>query len=116
MCGSSAQVTTARACLRALAQKGTLIIVGGPNGRWLRPADHVFGGLALGPLVRQRIAVADITRHRDPKGLLSALTELIKAGKVTPVIDRRYPFTGISEAVSYQEEGHAAGKVVVTFP
>jgi NADPH:quinone reductase-like Zn-dependent oxidoreductase len=106
----------ARACVRALTPKGTLVIVGGPNGRWLQPVGHVFGGLALGPMVRQRVTVADITRHRDPKGLLTTLTELIEAGQVTPVIDRRYPFTDISEAVSYQEEGHAAGKVVVTFP
>lgn len=35
---------------------------------------------------------------------------------MTPVIDRRYPFTDISDAVSYQEEGPAAGKVVVTVP
>ena len=55
-------------------------------------------------------------RLGNPKGLLSALTELIEAGKVTPVIDRRYPFTDISDAVSYQEDGHAAGKVVVTVP
>jgi NADPH:quinone reductase-like Zn-dependent oxidoreductase len=104
----------ARACVRALAPKGTLVIVGGPNGRWLQPVGHVVGGVALGSLVRQRIALADITRHRDPKGLLSALTELIEAGKVTPVIDRRYPLADISEAVTYQQEGHVAGKVAVT--
>ena len=104
----------ARACVRALTPKGTLVIVGGPNGRWLQPVGHILGGVALAPLVRQRIAVTDITRHRDPKGLLTTLTELIEAGKVTPVIERRYPFTDISEAVSHQEEGHVAGKVAVT--
>ena len=104
----------ARACLRALAPKGTLVLVGGPNGRWLQPAGHVFAGVALAPLVRQRIVVAEIPRHRDPKGLLTTLTGLIEAGQVAPVIDRRYPFAEISEAVSYQEQGHAAGKVVVT--
>jgi NADPH:quinone reductase-like Zn-dependent oxidoreductase len=36
--------------------------------------------------------------------------------KVTPVIDRRYPFADISTAVGYQQKGHAAGKVAVTFP
>ena len=104
----------ARACVRALTPKGTLVIVGGPAGRWLQPVGHVLGGVALAPFVRQRVTVADITRHRDPKGLLTTLTELMETGKVTPVIDRRYPFTEISEAVSYQEKGHAAGKVVVT--
>ena len=35
-------------------------------------------------------------------------------GAVTPVIDRTYAFAEIPEAVAYQEQGHAAGKVVVT--
>jgi NADPH:quinone reductase-like Zn-dependent oxidoreductase len=42
------------------------------------------------------------------------LTTLIEDGKVTPIISRRYPFHDIQEAVRYQEQGHAAGKVVVT--
>lgn len=106
----------AAACRRVLTPKGTLVIVGGPNGRWLQPVGHVAAGLLLAPLVSQRIAMADMSRHPRPKQLLTTVTELIEAGKVTPVIDRRYPFTDISEAVSYQEKGHAAGKVVVTVP
>ncbi len=46
--------------------------------------------------------------------LLTTLTELIEAGKVTPVIDRGYPFADIGEAVGYQQKGHPAGKVAVT--
>jgi NADPH:quinone reductase-like Zn-dependent oxidoreductase len=41
------------------------------------------------------------------------LTGFIEDGKITPVIDRRYPFEEIPAAVRYQEEGHAPGKVVV---
>lgn len=44
---------------------------------------------------------------------LEVLSELIKAGKVRPQIDRRYPFAEIPTAVAYVEEGHARGKVVV---
>jgi NADPH:quinone reductase-like Zn-dependent oxidoreductase len=104
----------ARACRRVLTPKGTLVIVGGPDGRWLRPVSNVVAALALAPLVPQRITLADITRHPRPKALLTTLTELIEAGKVTPVIDRGYPFTDIGEAVGYQYKGHPAGKVVVT--
>ena len=39
---------------------------------------------------------------------------LIEDGKVTPVIDRRYPFAEISAAVEYSMAGHVAGKVVVS--
>jgi NADPH:quinone reductase-like Zn-dependent oxidoreductase len=40
--------------------------------------------------------------------------ELIEAGKVVPVIERRYPLGETAEALRYLEEGHARGKVVIT--
>ena len=39
---------------------------------------------------------------------------LLEAGKVVPVIDRRYPLCEVPEALRYLEEGHARGKVVIT--
>jgi NADPH:quinone reductase-like Zn-dependent oxidoreductase len=45
---------------------------------------------------------------------LLVLKELIEAGKITPVIDRTYPFSEIPQAVGYVGEGHARGKVVIT--
>jgi NADPH:quinone reductase-like Zn-dependent oxidoreductase len=42
------------------------------------------------------------------------LKELLEAGKVKPVIDRRYPLNEVSEALRYLGEGHALGKVVIT--
>jgi NADPH:quinone reductase-like Zn-dependent oxidoreductase len=42
------------------------------------------------------------------------LKDLLDAGKVVPVIDRRYPLSGVAEAIRYLEEGHAQGKVVIT--
>ncbi len=47
---------------------------------------------------------------------LTALRELMEAGKVTPVIDRTYKIGETQAAVRYLEEGHAHGKVVVTVP
>ena len=40
--------------------------------------------------------------------------ELLEAGKVVPVIERRYPLCETAEALRYLEEGHARGKVVIT--
>ena len=42
------------------------------------------------------------------------IKELIEAGKVVPVIDRRYPLSEVAEALRYLEEGHHQGKIVIT--
>jgi NADPH:quinone reductase-like Zn-dependent oxidoreductase len=42
------------------------------------------------------------------------LTDLIETGKITPVIDRTYPLSEVPEALRYQEEGRARGKIVIT--
>jgi NADPH:quinone reductase-like Zn-dependent oxidoreductase len=44
---------------------------------------------------------------------LERLGELIAAGQLRPVIDRRYPFRELPDAIRYLEEGRARGKVVV---
>jgi NADPH:quinone reductase-like Zn-dependent oxidoreductase len=38
----------------------------------------------------------------------------METGKVVPVIDRRYPLSRAAEALSYLEEKHAKGKIVIT--
>jgi NADPH:quinone reductase-like Zn-dependent oxidoreductase len=45
---------------------------------------------------------------------LTRLKELIEAGEVTPIIDRRYSLAEVPEAIRYLEEGRARGKVVIS--
>lgn len=49
------------------------------------------------------------------KNDLHFLKELLEGGRVVSVIDRRYPLSQAAEAIRYLEEGHAQGKVVLTF-
>jgi NADPH:quinone reductase-like Zn-dependent oxidoreductase len=98
---------------RVLNRRATFVVVGGPAGRWLQPAGHVIGSLALAPFVLPRIATPDVLGCRAKNAALMTLTDLVHDGRLTPVIDRRYPFDDLRAAVTYQEAGHAAGKVVV---
>jgi NADPH:quinone reductase-like Zn-dependent oxidoreductase len=97
---------------RALAPRGTVIIVGGEGGgRWLGGFDRGFRGLALSPLVRQRLRpVLATVRQED----LQFLKDVIEAGKVTPVIDRTYPLSDTPAAIRSITERGARGKVVIT--
>ena len=51
--------------------------------------------------------------HKPNKGL-AFMKELLEAGKVLPVIDRRYPLSEVPEALRYFGEGQARGKIVIT--
>ena len=54
-----------------------------------------------------------ILAHQPNKDL-DFMKELFEAGKIVPVIDKRYPLSEVAEALRYFGEGHAQGKVVIT--
>jgi NADPH:quinone reductase-like Zn-dependent oxidoreductase len=95
-----------------LTPKGRLIIMGGEtSGRWLGGSDRQIRALALSPFVSQTLKTfVSKENHED----LLVLTELIEAGKVTPVIDRTYPLGEAPDAVRYVAEGQARGKVAIS--
>jgi NADPH:quinone reductase-like Zn-dependent oxidoreductase len=51
---------------------------------------------------------------RRSKEDLTIMRELMEAGKVIPVIDKRYRLSEVPEAIRYLAGGHARGKVVIT--
>src|SRR5215217_1244157 len=97
---------------RALASRGTLVIVGGEGGgRWLGGLERQLWATMLSPFVSQKLGTfVNKENHED----MIVLKDLIESGKVTPVIDRTYPLAEVPEAIRYLEEGHARGKVVIT--
>ena len=100
------------ACRRVLNPQATLVIVGAPKGnRLLGPLGHI-ARILLAALRSSQKAVFFIAKIN--KEDLVVLRELLEAGKVTPVIDRRYELSDIADALRYLGEGHAQGKIVLT--
>jgi NADPH:quinone reductase-like Zn-dependent oxidoreductase len=101
-----------RECRRVLSDKATLVLVGGPKtNRWLGPLGHVAGVRVASLGASQKTVFFIAKFNRDD---FLALHELLEAGAVTPVIDRRYPLSDLPEALRYLGEGHARGKVVIS--
>jgi NADPH:quinone reductase-like Zn-dependent oxidoreductase len=96
---------------RVMNPRGILVIVGGPKGGpFLGPMTLPIKAVMVSPFVSQQFGMmlADVTPDD-----LNYMAELMQSGKVTAVIDRRYPLTEVPQAVAYVEEGHARGKVII---
>lgn len=99
-------------CRRALTSQGTYVLIGGgSHSRWVGGLPRYFTTSALSPFVSQTMRAFFATRSQED---LVYMKNLLEAGKVTPIIDRTYPLSQTSQAISYVEEGHARGKVVIT--
>lgn len=94
---------------RALSPKGIFVFVGGSTAA-------IFQAFFLGPLISMRGSkkMGVVMWKPNKKEDLLFLKELFEAGKVVPVIDRRYSLSEVPEAFRYLGEGHAKGKVVIT--
>jgi NADPH:quinone reductase-like Zn-dependent oxidoreductase len=99
------------ACRRVLTPKGRYIVAGREIKSLTGLLSRMIGEIVSSSFVSQKVItyMAKITTED-----LNILGELMKTGKVTPVIDRLYSLTEAPAALSYLEEGHARGKVVIT--
>jgi len=95
---------------RALRPQGTCVVAG------FSTISHMLQVALLGSWVSKRggkkIGLMGTARPnaRD----LVFIGELLESGRITPIIDRRYPLAEVPDAIRYVETGHARGKVVIT--
>ena len=95
---------------RALSPQGTCVIAG--FSTLPRLFEHMVLGSLRSKAGNKKVGLMG-TAKPNQKDLV-ILKELLEAGKVVPVIDRRYPLSETAEALRYLEGGHARGKVVIT--
>jgi NADPH:quinone reductase-like Zn-dependent oxidoreductase len=93
---------------RALGPKGIYVVAGGTMAQ-------MFQAMLLGPWISMAGSkkMGGLSAKVNQKDLIF-IKELLEAGKVRPVIDRRYPLSEVPEALRYLGERHAQGKVVIT--
>ena len=97
---------------RALKPNGLVVIVGGPkDNRWIGPLGRSARTLMLNPFIDEKFISFTASLNQADLGMLA---ELARAGKMTPVIDRRYALDETAEAIRYLETGRARGKVIIT--
>ena len=108
--------------LRILKPNSTIVsLIGPPDAAFARARGMNFVlkavfGLLSGKIIRagrkNGTAYSFLFVHPDG-GQLAEIGELLKAGKIRPVIDKVFPFDQAKEALAYLEKGRAKGKVVV---
>jgi NADPH:quinone reductase-like Zn-dependent oxidoreductase len=90
-----------------------------PRGRYVQVARSLVGffqAMLVGALVsmmgnkRMGIFMWEPNKRQD----LEFLGGLLEAGRLVPLIDRRYELDGVPDALRHVDGGHARGKVVIT--
>jgi NADPH:quinone reductase-like Zn-dependent oxidoreductase len=100
-----------RAYRRVLNREGIVVLVTGPkNNRWLGPLGRVLAATLLSPFVN-RTHAALLAELNPPD--LEVLRDLLAAGTIRSVIDRRYSLAEVPAALQYLEQGRTRGKNVI---
>jgi NADPH:quinone reductase-like Zn-dependent oxidoreductase len=85
-----------------------------PNGRCAMAGAPKTMGSAVARLLESMVRPRfNFFIAKMKKADLETLSDLIQTGRLTPVIEKCYPFSETAEAIAYVESGHARGKCVI---
>jgi NADPH:quinone reductase-like Zn-dependent oxidoreductase len=98
-------------CRAVLEPRGVFVSsAGSPGGNWIGPIVWMLKVMLAGMSGSQKMtSLMSLPRRED----LLFLRSLIEAGKVTPVIERRYALRETAAAMAHVAEGHSQGKTVI---
>jgi NADPH:quinone reductase-like Zn-dependent oxidoreductase len=101
------------ACRRVLVPTGIFVLVGVAAVQHVSPMKALrhFAGTRLRSIWGSQKAALFITKVTRQD--LEVVAELMVAGKVAPVIERRYRLDEVGEALRCFREGHARGKIAI---
>ncbi len=93
---------------KALTPQGSYVMTGGTGAQ-------IFQALFLGPWMSKKggKTMTNLAAQSNIEDL-AYVAELFEAGKVKPVMDKKFPLNAAVDAFKYIDEGHAKGKVVLT--
>ena len=103
-------------CRRVLKPTATFVGVGAAGLQHLKAG----GRRTVSHFVNTRLAsiggsqkVVALFIAKLTKEALTVLQELLEAGRMAPVIDRRYELSAVPDALHYLKQGHARAKIVI---
>lgn len=100
---------------RSLNPGGICLLVGFgfPRLSWSKLLGHLISDSIRSKFSDRKVRFMGIAKFNEKD--LGTLGELLGSGKIVSVIDRRYPLSQVGEALRYLGEGHARGKIAITF-
>jgi NADPH:quinone reductase-like Zn-dependent oxidoreductase len=97
---------------RALAPKGTLVIVGGEQGgNWTGGFGRQLRAVGLSLFIHQRLTMLSSKEHHTH---IEGVSQFIETGQVTPIVDSTYRLAEVPDAMRHLESGHVRGKIAIT--
>jgi len=94
-----------------MTPNGILVMVGSiDTGNWMGPLKRPIFSMIVAPFVDQTFAMLLASLRQDD---LIVLADMMAAGDLTPVTGKHFDLSDVAAAITYSEEGHPRGKIII---